>query len=173
MTGVGIALVLSQLLTVSQQIAVNNHVQSVLGTEMVAMPLYTPLRSIVYETLWQGQCCPPPTLAPPLRSSDNQPTPPPFAHPVARVAPNYPQHALNNSVDGYVDFVFTVDPNGSPMNGKVSADVPQGYGFAEAAIAVFSKWKFRPELPGRTVMYRISFRHWDRGDDLPALPNHR
>jgi TonB family protein len=178
MTGLGTALFLSQLLIVSRQIvSANNHVQAELAAEKMAVPIswmHPPLRPILHEILWQGQCCPPP-MPPrfPPGSRYVQPAPLPIAHPMTSVRPKYPQRALEHNVDGYVEFVFMVAPNGSPLNPKVSAEVPQGWGFAEAATALFAKWKFQPEPPGRTVRYRMSFVHPNDQGFLPFGRDHR
>jgi len=177
--GVGTALFLVQLLIVSQQIVSSNrHIQSELAAEKNALPVnwmdaprrpnpppLGGLRPISREIIM------PPSFEPERRYL--RPVLPPLAHPVTRVPPNYPQRALDHNVDGYVEFVFTVAANGSPVNPEVSEEVPQGWGFAEAATALFAKWKFEPEPPDRTVRYRMSFVHPNGEGFLPFSRNHR
>jgi len=83
--------------------------------------------------------------------------------PISIVRPEYPPRADDRQIEGYVDFEFTVLTDGSVGNPKVTAEVPEGYGFANAAEKVFPKWKFAPELEnGKPVptqaFYRFSFK---------------
>ena len=83
--------------------------------------------------------------------------------PVAIAKPTYPDRAEDRQIEGYVDFDFTIEPDGSVGDPKVIAEVPEGYGFAGAALKVFPKWKFQPkEVNGKAVpapaRYRFSFR---------------
>ena len=84
-------------------------------------------------------------------------------HPLKIVPPEYPSRADDRQIEGYVDFEFTVLPDGSVGNPKVTAEVPEGYGFAGAAQKVFPRWKFAPELVNGTAVptqafYRFSFK---------------
>jgi TonB family protein len=79
------------------------------------------------------------------------------------VKPEFPARAEDRQISGYVDFEFTVLPDGSVGNPKVTAEVPEGYGFAAAAQKVFPRWKFAPEMvDGKAVptqaYYRFSFK---------------
>jgi protein TonB len=83
--------------------------------------------------------------------------------PISIVPPAYPDRAEDRQIEGYVDFEFTVEPDGSVGNPKITAEVPEGYGFAAAAQRVFPKWKFKPEVvDGKPVptqaYYRFSFK---------------
>jgi protein TonB len=83
--------------------------------------------------------------------------------PVSIVQPTYPERADERQIEGYVDFEFTVQTDGTVANPKVTAEVPEGYGFANAALKVFPKWKFKPEeIDGKAVptqaFYRFSFK---------------
>jgi protein TonB len=83
--------------------------------------------------------------------------------PISIVKPTYPERAEDRQISGYVDFEFTVQPDGSVGDPKVTAEVPEGYGFASAAQKVFPRWKFAPEMVnGKAVptkaFYRFSFK---------------
>jgi protein TonB len=74
----------------------------------------------------------------------------------------YPERALDAGQAGYVDFTFTIEPDGSVGNLKMVEEVPSGYGFAAAAEKAFPKWRFEPKLvDGKPVpapaRYRVSF----------------
>jgi protein TonB len=79
------------------------------------------------------------------------------------VPPAYPPRAQENQVEGYVDFDFTIQKDGTVGHPQVITEMPEAYGFADAALDVFSKWKFSPELvEGAPVpapaKIRVSFR---------------
>jgi TonB family protein len=98
--------------------------------------------------------------APPNRSDVSMVVNP---KPLMIVRPDYPAKAESSNVEGYVDFEFTIEPDGSVGDPKVVSEIPQGYGFAASAEAVFPRWKFSPRLvAGKPVpisaRYRFSFR---------------
>jgi hypothetical protein len=76
--------------------------------------------------------------------------PPPNGGPPKRLAkvvkPDYPLCAELRHLSGIVDFQFTLEADGSVGDLKLLQEVPAGFGFAEAAIAVFPKWQFLPKL---------------------------
>ncbi len=76
------------------------------------------------------------------------PAPPVIANPspVSRGGLVYPRKALEADVHGFVDFNFTIGPDGSVQDPVVTAEVPQGYGFREAATTAFATWKFVPKM---------------------------
>jgi TonB family protein len=83
--------------------------------------------------------------------------------PSSIVTPYYPNGAEDDQVQGYVDFEFVIEPDGSVGDPKVTAEMPEAFGFADAAIKVFPKWKFTPQtVDGATVptkaYYRFSFK---------------
>ena len=83
--------------------------------------------------------------------------------PISIVRPRYPSIAEDYQVEGYVDFEFTVEENGTVGEPKVVREYPEMNGFADAAIRVFPKWKFAPEIiDGKAVptraFYRFSFK---------------
>jgi protein TonB len=93
------------------------------------------------------------------------PAPPVIANPspVSRGGLVYPRKALEAYVHGFVDFNFTIGTDGSVQNPVVTAEVPEGYGFREAANAAFTTWKFNPKLvDGKAVAaparIRLTFR---------------
>jgi protein TonB len=75
-------------------------------------------------------------------------------------------------VTGVVDFEFTVEADGSVGDPKLIQEVPAGFGFADAAMAVFPQFKFKPRLvDGMPVAfpgtYRFNFRMYP---SPPAAP---
>ena len=76
------------------------------------------------------------------------PAPPVVANPspISRGGLVYPRKALEADVHGFVDFDFTIGTDGSVQNPVVTAEVPQGYGFRDAASAAFPTWKFLPKI---------------------------
>jgi TonB family protein len=84
-------------------------------------------------------------------------------HPISRVAPLYPARAEDNQIEGYVDFDFTVEPDGSVGHPIVVMEVPEAYGFADAALKVFPKWAFAAATVNGVAVatpasFRISFK---------------
>ena len=85
----------------------------------------------------------------PETGEHNPAVPPPpgkLARPVKTVPPLYPSCALQMHINGYVDFAFTLKPDGSVGDFKVIQEMPAGFGFAAAGSAVFGQWKFPPKL---------------------------
>ena len=83
--------------------------------------------------------------------------------PISRTIPTYPDRAEDRQISGYVDFDFTIEPDGTVGDPKVVAEVPEGYGFASAAQKVFPRWKFEPKtVNGKAVpapaRIRVTFR---------------
>jgi len=64
-----------------------------------------------------------------------------------RVAPQYPERALQQGLEGYVRLVFKIDPNGRPQNVRVTQDRPDGYGFGDAALVAVREWRYCPYSP--------------------------
>jgi TonB family protein len=64
--------------------------------------------------------------------------------PISRGGLVYPDRAAEVGKEGYVDFDFIIEPDGSVGSPRVVAEVPDGYGFAAAAKKAFSKWRFEP-----------------------------
>ncbi len=93
------------------------------------------------------------------------PAPPVIANPspVSRGGLVYPSKALEADVHGFVDFDFTIGTDGSVQNPVVTAEVPEGYGFKDAATKAFATWKFvRKLVNGKAVpapaRIRLTFR---------------
>ena len=83
--------------------------------------------------------------------------------PVKHVSSHYPVCAEGKEVSGIVDFTFTVEADGSVGDPKIIQEVPAGFGFGAAAMAVFPQWKFSPRLvdgkPAATPStYRYTFK---------------
>ncbi|HTJ63742.1 MAG TPA: TonB family protein [Alphaproteobacteria bacterium] len=84
------------------------------------------------------------------------------AQPLYRGNLAYPARALDAGKSGFVDFVFTIEPDGSVGDLKMVQEVPAGYGFAAAAAKAFPSWKFQPKsVDGKPVAtlarYRVTF----------------
>jgi protein TonB len=83
--------------------------------------------------------------------------------PISRTPPTFPPRAEDRQIEGYVDFDFTIEPNGTVGDPRVVEEVPTGFGFAAAAQKVFPSWKFQAkEVNGQAVAsparIRISFK---------------
>ena len=84
------------------------------------------------------------------------------AVPLQRGNLSYPARALDAGKSGFVDFVFTVEPDGSVGDLKMVQEVPSGFGFATAAEKALPTWRFKPKLvDGKPVpslaRYRVTF----------------
>lgn len=82
--------------------------------------------------------------------------------PMVRIAPQYPQKAARDGVEGEVTLEITVGPDGAVKNAKVKSAKPRGY-FEAAAIAAAYKGRFRPKvLDGKpmetTGVYTVKFK---------------
>ena len=64
--------------------------------------------------------------------------------PIYRGGLVYPDRAANLNREGYVDFDFIIEPDGTVGNPVVVAEVPDGVGFAAAAKKAFPNWRFTP-----------------------------
>ena len=164
-TGIGTALFLMQLLIAGARItAANNHAKAELAAEQKAVPfrwMDTSRRISKPILTWINPGCCFPIHRPYPRPDDLSNVP--EGHPILAVQPEYPQRALDRGISGYVDLIFTMEPDGAVASPRVVAEVPEGYGFANAAITVFSKWRFQPgSNPSRAassaMRYRMSFR---------------
>jgi protein TonB len=79
-----------------------------------------------------------------------------------RIEPVYPAEARRTRRQGWVDVVFTVQPDGS-VSGATVADADPRYVFDRAALAAVSRWQFTPGAQdGKAVAsqlrQRIEFR---------------
>lgn len=79
-----------------------------------------------------------------------------------RVEPAYPAEARRARRQGWVDVVFTVQPDGS-VSGASVADADPKYVFDRAALAAVSRWQFAPSTQegkpvAAQVRQRIEFR---------------
>lgn len=76
--------------------------------------------------------------------------------PVAMPEPTYPQDALRQRVEGWVDVEFTVTERGSTRDVQVVASDPQGV-FDAAAVAAVAAWTYRPRVvQGQPVAQRTA-----------------
>ena len=84
---------------------------------------------------------------------------PSSGRPVKVVPPKYPDCALARSVAGFVDLVFTIEPDGSVGDLQVLQEVPVGFGFLKSALDVFPRWKFQPKMiDGKADVTRVTYR---------------
>ena len=79
------------------------------------------------------------------------------------VPPLYPEYAMNRQMEGFVDFEFTIEPDGSVANPKVIREFPEHAGFAANAKQVFGSFTFAPDMvngvPVATpARYRMAFK---------------
>ncbi len=82
--------------------------------------------------------------------------------PIQHNDPIYPDRALDQGRTGYVDFNFTIEPDGSVGDLQLVSETPTGLGFAAAAQKAFAKWRFAPKLVNgipvaAAARYRVSF----------------
>jgi len=68
------------------------------------------------------------------------------------VPPHYPECASLRRVDGVVDLEFTVNPDGSVKDFRVLQEAPAGFGFAQALLTTFVRWKFQPKTVNGQAM---------------------
>ena len=66
---------------------------------------------------------------------------------IIRVAPQYPEQALQEGLEGYVRLEFEIAPSGSPQNVRVTEDRPEGYGFGDRALVAVRDWQYCPYSP--------------------------
>jgi TonB family protein len=68
-----------------------------------------------------------------------------------RVAAQYPESALRNGIQGYVDVQFTITPEGTVTNATVVRSDP-GEVFNKAALDAVRRWRYDPRvIDGRAV----------------------
>jgi protein TonB len=85
------------------------------------------------------------------------------AVPLYRQEPNYPQKALRNNIEGYVQLSFMIDEQGHPQEILVIDAVP-AHLFEREAVRALRHWQYQPHLtdgkatvqPNQTV--KIEFR---------------
>ena len=65
--------------------------------------------------------------------------------PLVRTAPTYPQRALQQGVEGFVELSFTVNALGDVVDPLVLNAVPEGY-FERAAIQSIKRWRYSPTI---------------------------
>jgi periplasmic protein TonB len=74
----------------------------------------------------------------------------------------YPRLAEEKHIEGFVDFEFTIAPDGSVVDPRITREEPANFGFAQAAAQVFGYWKFPPDIVNGVAVstparYRMSF----------------
>ena len=73
-------------------------------------------------------------------------------------AARYPRRAMEKNISGWVDVLFTVSPDGTPVDIEVADSQPEET-FDNAAIAAVEKWRFEPvEYRGQVIAQRAGAR---------------
>ncbi len=84
------------------------------------------------------------------------------AIPLATFEPNYPQDAAMKGIEGWVEFRFDINPDGSPSNIKVVAANPRRV-FEKEARRAIRRWKFKPKMYNgqpvvqKNMRYKLEF----------------
>lgn len=72
------------------------------------------------------------------------------AIPIVRIAPQYPREAAMRGLEGWVDFEFTIEPDGS-VSDPIAVDYSDRQ-FVRPAMRAILRWKFKPRVvDGRPV----------------------
>lgn len=69
------------------------------------------------------------------------------AAPVKRVPPVYPEHAVNNEIEGEVVLQFDITESGATDNITVVKSSPEGV-FDKSAVNALKQWKYKPRIQG-------------------------
>jgi len=83
--------------------------------------------------------------------------------PIAQIAPQYPQDALYQHIEGWVLVEFTIGTQGQVKNPRIVESEPNGV-FDDAALNAVKRFRFKPRIIGGTavevtgVQNRIRFR---------------
>jgi protein TonB len=81
--------------------------------------------------------------------------------PLVRVAPIYPEPALRERIEGYVEIEASIGPRGQVVNPVVVDAEPPGE-FDSAALFAYSQWQYCPPTGGARYPDRIWTRlHFD------------
>lgn len=115
-----------------------------------------------------------PRMRHPSRDGSGGASPPSVEQPVVlkAPAPKYPDGALKNRLEGYVDIEYTIDTDGDTDDINVLDAKPEGV-FNLAARRAVASWRFKPyrvngEAQPKRVKQRIKF---DLPAGLGAVPN--
>lgn len=83
--------------------------------------------------------------------------------PTSKVAPVYPEGAINRGLSGTVVAILTVGPDGKVINVEIESATPKGV-FERATIKALSKWTYAPQLvtnvstnPNRTIRVEVEY----------------
>ncbi|WP_251359304.1 TonB family protein [Kangiella sp. TOML190] len=98
----------------------------------------------------------PNTTKPAVPAEINKPVAP-QAIPLATYPPEYPKDAIENNVQGFVEYQFDLDANGYPSNFKLLRSEPEGV-FDDAAYAALQKWRFDANGLRDSLRYKLEFR---------------
>ena len=67
--------------------------------------------------------------------------------PIKRVAPKYPNRAVNRGIQGWVCLEFTITETGTVRDPHVINSAPGGY-FEDAALQAIAQWLYDPKIVG-------------------------
>jgi TonB family C-terminal domain len=67
------------------------------------------------------------------------------------VSPTYPSEALKRGIEGWVELVFTVNPNGTVSDVEVRNSSPAEV-FDDAAVRAVRQWRFEPVMRNGTAV---------------------
>ena len=65
--------------------------------------------------------------------------------PLVRTAPTYPQRALAQGIEGFVELSFTVNELGDVVDPVILNAFPEGY-FERAALQAIQRWRYSPTV---------------------------
>lgn len=65
--------------------------------------------------------------------------------PLVRITPQYPRQAARDGLSGSVQFLITINPDGTVKSARVLKSQPRGV-FDAAAMQAIMKWKFKPKV---------------------------
>jgi len=65
--------------------------------------------------------------------------------PIVRIEPQFPREAMIRGISGWVEIVFTIEPDGSVSKPKVTASSPSDI-FDRSALRAIYRWKFKPRI---------------------------
>jgi protein TonB len=78
--------------------------------------------------------------------------------PIVRIEPQFPREALIEGISGWVEIEFTIEPDGSVSDPKITGSQPRRM-FDRNAIRAIYKWKFKPRIvDGKPVPRRATQR---------------
>jgi protein TonB len=77
--------------------------------------------------------------------------------PLVRIEPQYPNRAITQRIEGWVQLQFTITAAGTVRDPVVIDANPKGY-FENAAVKAVSRWKYQPKMHEGRAVERIGNR---------------